>query len=185
MRLFYLLLLNSIVFCSCVSNWVKDDVTDPADEMIIYDFANWYVKTWQIDMLCEESKYMIFESAKKTKEKFEERLKDTFTSAESRYIMKQYDLMANFHWNQNRLNNVKLISESAYRARFGDYKMWETEGKKRIFAFSRPLLSSDKKTMVVYIEKNCPDCSYGGFQAFSKTGEGWKKIDSNFSSWIE
>ncbi len=180
MRPFYLLLLSGIVFCSCISNLVKYDVTDPADEIIIYGFANWYVKTWQIDMLCEESEYMVFE-----KEEFEERLKNTFTSAESRYIMKQYDLMANFHWDPNRLDSVKLISESDYRARFGNYKTWREEGNKRIFAFSRPLLSPDKKTMVVYIEKNCPDCSYGGFQAFSKTEDGWKEVDHNFSSWIE
>ena len=106
----YFLLLISLIFSGCVSNLVRDDVTNPANEIVIYDFANWYMRTQNLHYLYEQAKYMVFESKEEKQKRFERQLRDMFNSAESMHFMRQYDLLAKLHWDATRLNNRVAFS---------------------------------------------------------------------------
>ena len=179
------LLLVTALACSCTKNAEEDAVANTIADSVFYDFANWYVKKHQVSYLCEKADYMSFDGPAEEKRRFEESLSEVVGAQEKEVLMKQYHSLGDYYWKSRLMPNVKLISFEEYRSFTGAYEKWEKDGHKRIFLMSRPLITSDKKTLIVYIENNCPDCSWGGFEVFTKAEAGWKEVEHNFSTWIE
>lgn len=158
------------------------------NEQVIYEFMREYFRNKKGIVLQHETYKCLSCSTQEEDLRVVEQLQMVVPEQEVKYLMQQYEQMVPSPWNADSLKNIKLIAHQTIKQVLGnrsDYKKWQhfkQQYGNSLYTINKPLLSQDRQTLLVYMERECgDDCGWTKLAVFKKDNGEWKEVAQLYS----